>query len=151
MLTVNALPTPSIAGLTKVCANSTDVYTTQAGMSIYQWIVTGDISYTSGGTSDNTITINWGAAGIGHIKLNYTYGNGCTAIITTDSTITINPLPAPSIAGPINVCTNSIGNTYTTESGMSNYQWIINGGAITSGGSPIDNTVTVLGKQVLQG
>jgi hypothetical protein len=49
--------------------------------------------------------------------------------------------PTPTITGPAQVCVNSTGNVYTTESGQSNYLWTVSaGGTITSGGS---NTITV--------
>ncbi len=51
--------------------------------------------------------------------------------------------PTPTITGPASVCRNTTGNVYTTESGQTNYSWIISaGGTITAGGAG-SNTVTV--------
>ncbi|MCX6248623.1 MAG: hypothetical protein NTW10_12940 [Bacteroidetes bacterium] len=59
-------------------------------------------------------------------------------------TVTINPLPVPTLTGPALVCVNSSGNVYVTEPGMTNYIWNVSpGGTITSGGTPASNTVTV--------
>jgi hypothetical protein len=65
--------------------------------------------------------------------------------VTTNSVkITVNPLPTPTISGTTNPICETKSDTYTTESGMTNYVWIVSaGGSVTSGGSPTDNTVTV--------
>jgi hypothetical protein len=61
--------------------------------------------------------------------------NNATAVVT------INPRTIPTITGPSTVCENSTGNVYLTQTGMSDYQWNIVGGTITSGSGT--NTVTV--------
>jgi hypothetical protein len=63
----------------------------------------------------------------------------------TDSvTVTVNPLPVPTLIGPSPVCVNSIGNTYTTEASMTNYLWTIPAGAtVTAGGTAASNFVTI--------
>jgi PKD repeat protein len=66
--------------------------------------------------------------------------NGCTGI-PINAVVTVNPLPVPSITGPSNVCINSTGNLYSTEVGMTNYNWTITGGSITGGAGT--NTITV--------
>jgi hypothetical protein len=49
-------------------------------------------------------------------------------------TMTINPLPEPTIAGSSSVCMGSAGVTYSTEAGMSGYTWnVSSGGQIVSG------------------
>ena len=49
----------------------------------------------------------------------------------------------PTITGPNDVCVNSTGNVYTTETGKTNYVWTVTGGTITAGGGTTNNTVTV--------
>jgi hypothetical protein len=45
---------------------------------------------------------------------------------------TVNPLPVPTITGPVSVCAVSAGNVYSTEPGMSGYTWnVSSGGTIT--------------------
>ncbi len=58
-------------------------------------------------------------------------------------TMTVKPQPVPSLSGPGSLCLNSANIVYTTESFMTNYIWSVTGGAITAGGGPEDNTVTV--------
>jgi hypothetical protein len=57
-------------------------------------------------------------------------------------TVTIHQRPAPSITGPDNVCAGSVGIVYSTDPGMSNYQWSIFGGVITAGATTSTITVT---------
>ncbi len=146
-VTVNALPTPAIAGPTSACVGSTDkVYTTVAGMSDYQWSVSAGGTITSGGTlTDNEVTVTWNTAGAQTVSLNYTNTSGCAAATATVRNVTVNPLPTPTIAGPVTGCTGGAVAVYTTQAGMTGYSWNISaGGTITAGGSGTDNTVTVV-------
>ena len=143
---VKALPTPTIAsGPNDVCINSTgNVYTTQAGKSNYVWTVTGG-TITAGGTATtNTVTVTWTTTGAQSVSINYTE-NGCVAGAATVYPVNVKPLPVPTIvSGPNDVCVNSTGNVYTTQTGKSNYVWTVSaGGTITAGGSATSNTVTV--------
>jgi hypothetical protein len=57
-------------------------------------------------------------------------------------TITVNPLPVPTITPAINpVCFGNTG-TYTTEPGMTNYIWSVDGGIINMGQGTESITVT---------
>ncbi|MEI6456462.1 MAG: T9SS type A sorting domain-containing protein [bacterium] len=137
--------TPAIAGNTTPCVNSTgNVYTTEDGMTNYQWSVSAGGTVTGGGTSgSNTVTVTWNTAGAQTVSVNYTDGSGCSALTPTVKNITVNALPTPTISGPNPVCLNSTGNVYTTQAGMTNYTWSITGGTITSGGTSSTNTATV--------
>lgn len=95
-ITVNPLPVPTIAGGTPVCAEKTgNVYTTEAGMSNYTWIVSAGGAITAGGTpTDNTVTITWNTAGNQTISVNYDNLNGCQASAPTVKTVRVDPIPA---------------------------------------------------------
>jgi hypothetical protein len=70
--------------------------------------------------------------------VNANRGNPIVAVVT------VHPLLSPVITPNTNpVCFGSAGIVYTTESGMTNYTWIVNGGLITTGGTSTDNTLTV--------
>jgi hypothetical protein len=145
-VTVNPLPVPTITGPTPVCVNSTgNVYTTQAGMTGYSWVVSAGGTITAGGTAaSNTVTVTWNTAGAQTVSVNYTNASGCTAAAPVVFNVTVNPLPVPTITGPTPVCVNSTGNVYTTQAGMTGYSWVVSaGGTITAGGTAASNTVTV--------
>ncbi len=144
-VTVNSLPVPAITGPTSVCvATATNVYTTEAGMTAYTWIVSPGGSITAGGTAtDNTATITWNTAGAQTVSVNYNNANGCTAASPTVKTVTVNSLPVPTITGLTAVPTLS-STVYTTQAGMSAYVWSVSaGGTITAGGTATDNTATI--------
>ena len=145
-VTVNPLPVVTIAGPTPVCAGVTgNVYTTQAGMTNYIWAVSAGGTVTSGGTAaSNTVTVTWNTAGAQTVSVNYTNANGCTAAAPAVFSVTVNPLPNPTISGPASVCVNSTGNVYTTQAGNSNYVWSVSpGGIVTAGGGATSNTITI--------
>jgi hypothetical protein len=147
---VHALPVPTITGPTPVCQNSTgNVYTTEASMSNYVWVVIGGTITSGQGT--NSITVTWTTVGTETVSVNYNDANGCTAATPTVYNVTVNALPVPTITGPTPVCLNSSGNIYTTESGMTNYTWTITGGTINSGQgtNSISVTWTATGNQTL--
>jgi uncharacterized protein (TIGR02145 family) len=143
-LTVLPSPVPVITGNASVCLGSTGiVYSTLSGMTGYTWIVSSGGTITSG-SGTNSITVNWNALGAQTVSVGYTDVNSCPALIPTIYNVTVNPLPVPVIGGPVSICATSTGNIYTTLPGMTNYLWTVSaGGAITSGGTTTDNSVTV--------
>ena len=95
----NSLPSPTLTGAATYCSNSTgNTFSTAVGMTNYLWTVTGG-AITSGGTlTSNYVTVTWGIAGIGHVKINFKDANTCTAAVPFDKLITISPLP---VTGPV--------------------------------------------------
>jgi PKD repeat protein len=93
----------------KACDSSTVVYSTpnNAG-STYTWNVTGAITFIPTG---NTVTVDWGAIGIGSISVTETTIFGCTKTTQTCITIIESPraafytLPA-DVSGLVTVCNN---------------------------------------------
>jgi uncharacterized protein (TIGR02145 family) len=140
-VTMNPLPIPTVSGPTSVCFNSTQTYTTEGSMTGYSWTVSGG-TIVSGPTT-NTINVHWTSAGPQTITINYLNQYVCTAVNSTSYNVTVNPLPVPTISGSNNVCNQSTGNVYATETGMTAYTWVITGGIITAGGTATDNTATV--------
>ncbi len=56
--------------------------------------------------------------------------------------ITVNPAVVPTISGPVSVCYDTE-ETYTTKSGMRNYDWVTDGGRLVAGGGPDDDYATI--------
>ncbi|MEI6059569.1 MAG: hypothetical protein WCR72_02620, partial [Bacteroidota bacterium] len=139
---VNALPIPTIVGPNSVCLNSTgNIYTTEAGMTGYVWTISAGGAITAG-AGTNAITVTWNTAGPQTVSVDYTNVDACTALLATDYQVTVNPLPTPTITGPVAACLNTANSIYTTEAGMTNYTWNIpSGGTITAGAGT--NAVTV--------
>ena len=146
-VTVNPSPVPTLGGATSACLNSSEVYTTESGMSNYVWTVSAGGSITAGGTSgSNTVTVTWNSTGAQTVSVSYTSDKGCPAASPTVSNITVNPLPAPTLSSTkTTVCAGTEDVTYTTQSGMSGYQWTYSDGAqIDGGGTSNDNYITIL-------
>lgn len=143
-VTINPIPVPTLTGSTSVCnQSSSNIYSTQAGMSNYIWNITGGNITAGGSLFDNTATVTWNTPGNQTISVNYTQ-SGCTGAAPAVRNVTVNALPVPTFnIGPVSACVNVPGNIYMTQPGMSNYIWSISGGTITSGGTSTDNTATV--------
>jgi len=145
-ITVNPIPSPSLTGLNTPCAGSTgNIYKTEAGMVNYLWQVSSGGTITSGGSmADQTATITWNNPGTQSVRVNYSNDKGCTALLPYSYPVTVKVSPHPTITGPSAVCTGTIGNVYTTQTGMTNYTWTVSpGGLITAGGTSNKNTVTI--------
>ena len=147
-VTVNqksANPTSASALPAIICNGQSSVLTLNGGGSgtgeVIKWY-TASCGGTLAGTGNNlsvspaTTTIYYGR---------YEDGAPCSFNTTCATvTVTVNPLPVITISGNNSVMPGSTDNVYTTESGMSNYVWMVSGGGtITSGGGASDNTVTV--------
>ena len=116
----------------------------------YNWstVSTGGISGAQVSGTSNPVpgwVLNNSAATAGTVAVNIvpTF-QGCTGQ-SLSYLINVNPLPVPSIAGPINVCVGSSGQQYSTEPGMSGYTWSVSpGGTITSGSGTNQVAITWL-------
>lgn len=140
-VTVNASPVPVITGPATGCVSFTSNFTTQTGMSSYTWTVSTGGAITAGqGTS--AVTITWSTTGVKTVTVNYANASGCLAPTATVFTVTVNGLPAPTITGTTSVCANSGYIPYSTEAGMTGYNWTVSaGGTISAGGGT--NTIQV--------
>jgi trimeric autotransporter adhesin len=143
---VNPVYIPTINGTNTICLNTQSyVYTTEAGMTNYTWVVSSGGTIIAGGNAtSHTVTVRWNTTGSQYVSVNYSNGYGCTAGTATVYQVSINPVPVPSITGTSKVCVGTTGVVYTTQSGMTNYIWSVSlGGTITAGGTSTSNTVTV--------
>ena len=143
-ITVRPEIVPTITGPASVCKNSTgNVYTTEAGMSGYIWIVSTGGTITAGGSStDNSVTVTWTNPGARSVSVNYSTNIVCAGS-TTSYPVTVSPLPVPTITGDTAACAGTAGHVYTTEPGNTGYTWLLStGGTITSGAGTNSITVT---------
>lgn len=97
-IVVDPLPVITLTGASPVCVSTSgEIYTTEAGMTTYVWVVSAGGTITAGGTAtDNTVTVTWTTAGAQSVSVNYTNANGCTAAAATVRAVTVNPLPVTS-------------------------------------------------------
>lgn len=127
-----------ITGSTQVCQGKCGyVYSVSSitNATGYVWTISGGGIITSGGTTvDNTITVTWTTTGANTVCVNYNTVAGCTAPSPVCYNVNVNSLPTPTVNGPNQVCMNTPCSLYTTQAGMTNYQWSVSaGGTITSG------------------
>lgn len=125
-----------------VCADQA-TYTLTATAENYaslQWTTSGDGSFSNATALDPVYTFGANDVANGTVTLTLTANPNapCTTPIVSTKTITINPLPIPTISGDDAVCLNSSA-VYATEAGMSNYVWTIVGGSGTS----TTNSITI--------
>jgi large repetitive protein len=136
VFTVNvvAQPVPVISGPANACLGfTTNVYSTQTGMSNYAWTLSAGGVITAG-AGTNAITVTWNTLGAKTVTVDYTNAEGCTALAPTVYNVIVNPTTSPTISGITELCSGSNGVIYTTQPGFSNYVWNISyGGTITSG------------------
>ncbi|MBN2522100.1 MAG: gliding motility-associated C-terminal domain-containing protein, partial [Bacteroidales bacterium] len=100
-VTVHPLPIPSLNGPAPVCEGTAgNVYTTDAGMSNYIWVVSAGGTITAGGgTNDDYVEVTWNAPGAQSVSVDYADANGCGA--TSPTILNVNVIAAPVVeAGP---------------------------------------------------
>ncbi|MDD4604181.1 MAG: FISUMP domain-containing protein [Bacteroidales bacterium] len=113
---------------------------------IYNWTLTGATSFTGQGT--NAISVTWGPAGPATIQVTETdqlLTPNCSSTSAIYNVMLTNR-PVPTLTPfnpPVGICQGQSA-VYTTESGMSDYTWVIpSGGTVTNGGTSTSNTVTI--------
>jgi uncharacterized protein (TIGR02145 family) len=132
---VHPLPVPSISGLATLCVGTLGaIYSTQPGMTNYQWTVSGGGTITAGGTpANNSVTVTWNNPGAQSVSINYHDANGCTAAFPTNYPVTVNPLPglAGIITGTAVLCQGANGIPYSVGAvtNASSYLWTLIPGA----------------------
>ena len=148
-VTVNDLPaTPGTpTSNSPQCANS-GVTLTKNGT-----VPGGETWYWQGINSAGTSTSNSAASTYNAGSSNTYYINslntasGCWSA-SSSLTVTVNALPTVTFVSHPATATATVNTTYSTQSGMSNYSWTVNGTngtdySIQSGGSSTDNSITL--------
>ena len=118
---------PELTGPTPVCQNSTsNVYTTDLGMTKYTWLVSTGGTITFGGTgADNTVTITWTDSGPRTVRVNYTTPDpaGCVAVAPKVKNVMVNVAPTPAITGEANVTQSQVVTYETAHNPGNTYTW----------------------------
>ncbi|MCX6306916.1 MAG: hypothetical protein NT040_18270 [Bacteroidetes bacterium] len=92
----------------------------------------------SGSNTLNNVVFNAGVTNV-----TWTITDGCSHTANCSFTITVNPLPTPSISGPSPTCAGSSGNIYSTAFVPGNsYLWSVTGAASFTGQGTSQITVT---------
>ena len=104
-LTVKALPTPSISGITTLCQGESTTLTANGGV-CYAW---------SNGSTNNSISVSQS----GVYTVTATNAEGCSN--TANITVTVNPVPNVTISGNTTICAGS--STTLTASGADTFSW----------------------------
>ena len=139
VVTVNALPvvlpiTVTAPATFNVCAGST--------------ITVNDATPSGVWSSSNTAIATISTSGVitgvadGITTISYTVTNSSSCVTAVTQNVSVHALPNATISGANPLCPNAT-NTYTTESGQTNYSWVYTGGTLISGGTLTDNTITI--------
>ncbi len=143
VITVNPLPTATIAGTTTICQNAASpvVTFTGAGASApytFSYNINGGATQTISSGSASTVTLPVSTAGSGTFTYNLlsvSSAAGCSQIQTGSAVVTINSLPTAGISGSaaLILCQNDVSPTitFTGANGTAPYtfSYNINGGA----------------------
>ena len=148
-------PVPTITGPTVVCATNlnttpatvnTASYTSSiptitgaSGSLTPTWSVTGGTIVSGQGTL--TANVQWTNTGstpvTGTVSVLHTSSFGCVA--TGTLSVTVNPLPTPSIVGASSACQNTVENYSTVGVPGNAYVWSLTGGNIIRSGQGTPN------------
>ncbi|MEO1263753.1 MAG: gliding motility-associated C-terminal domain-containing protein [Bacteroidota bacterium] len=142
-ITIGETPNlPTVDGPIEVCAVDQDetftITNVQAGVT-YTWTVPNGASFNGTGAS---ITVNFDGADLGPGQVCATASNGCgTSLAGCFNVDVLAPPPLPDMSGPLSVCSNGTGYTYSVANGQAGdtYDWTAPAGAtITGTGSSVD-------------
>ncbi|MBK8846197.1 MAG: choice-of-anchor L domain-containing protein [Bacteroidetes bacterium] len=112
VVTINALPLPTITGNPTICSGLTSSLNAGAGYASYSW---------SNGNTNQSLTTNMAAT----YTVTVTDNNGCTG--STSVQVIVNPNPVPQINGNTIICQGQSSN-FNAGAGYTSYVW-------SSGGS----------------
>ncbi|MEI6899954.1 MAG: T9SS type A sorting domain-containing protein, partial [Bacteroidota bacterium] len=133
-----------ITGPANVCQGSSGyIYTVPpiTNATGYLWTLPTGGTITNG-VNTNTITVSYSAIAIsGNVTVCGT--SSCGNGVSSQIAVTVNPYATPTISGTALVCINLTGYFYTSQAGMTGYNWSVSpGGTITAGAGT--STITVV-------
>ena len=98
-ITVNPLPVCSITGPNNICPGSSNGYSAPAGMSTYDWSISGDATIVGATNGETVSVLANNICGSFTLTLTITNANGCTS--TCNQTFDIKDTEAPVVTGTI--------------------------------------------------
>ncbi|WP_290843522.1 gliding motility-associated C-terminal domain-containing protein [Flavobacterium sp.] len=99
-------------GAATSCVSEQVTYTTEAGMTNYFWTVVGGQVVAGGGSTDNTITVEWLNIGVGALTVVYTDAN-CGNTATAMLNVNVNVCSDLTISKTVDVFNPGIGDQVT--------------------------------------
>ncbi|MBS1486659.1 MAG: gliding motility-associated C-terminal domain-containing protein, partial [Bacteroidetes bacterium] len=150
---VNLGPTSAVlSGDNSICKGTPTplIVTITDGASPYSFTIDNGVGNQVGYVSASPINVSPITNTVYSIVGNVTDANGCSVAGSGTATITVNTPATPTLTGPANACQGSTVN-YATETGMSNYNWVLSaGGTITNNnGDNVDVTWNAAGAQTV--
>ena len=157
IITVNPMPTATIAGTTAVCQNAASPLITFTGASAtapytFTYSINGGAPLTISTVAGNTVTVAASTSTVGPliydlVSVQDGTTTTCSQAQSGSATVTVNPLPTATVAGTISVCQNSASPLITFTGGSSiapyTFTYTINGGAPLTVTTIAGNIVTV--------
>ena len=142
-ININPLPVPTLAGLSKLCANNNTIYTANTGSNLaYKWNIANGYGSIIGSNSSSTVQVNWSVSGTDTLKLVETNRlTGCAN--STSQIINIEPMPIVIIEGQVYARPGDTTQYSAKTSNGVTSNWTISGGVLVSG-SLNDSTITIL-------
>ena len=124
---------PDLTGVVQSCTGSPETFRINSPSTgtTYNWAVTGG---TFSGAGSSQIVVNWNANNTS-AKVCVDAENGCGKSDSICKTVDLAFIPTPlSIIGDATVCPSATGNySVPVTANVSNYQWTVTNGTITSG------------------
>lgn len=131
LITINPSPAmDSISGAVSVCPTVSGISyrIKNPNTTAYQWAVTGGT--VAGGQGTPAITVDWGAAGTGAVRVYSTNASGCTSPVFALPVLINRQLQTMKPTGPTNVCQADGPYLYQTlQTNNSSYAWQLAGNA----------------------
>lgn len=150
-ITVNPLPTATIAGTASVCVNGTEPVLTFTGSNgqapyTFTYNINGVGSYQAVSVG-NTATVNAPTTAAGTFNYNLVSvmdasTTACSQNVVGTATITVNPNPTPVITGTLSYCTGTSA-TLSTSVAYTSYVWSTGVTTPTANVTIADNPITV--------
>ncbi len=136
----------TVTGASSVCTGAGSVpYSTETGMTGYNWIVSSGGQIVSG-NGTNTINVIWSTTGSKTVTVTYGNGTGCVTQVPGLLNVTVSGVPpaAGIINGPTRMCVGTQGVTYSIPAvqGATGYQWTVPPGVVIVSGAGT-NSITV--------